>query len=159
MKGSWTSIITIILFACNNTDKTNKDFSYYDYSEIPTKDYDPEYPLVNFSYDQNKVEADLKLPFLPNGITDLIVDSADGHLVVSFDREDVLSCPLNGQIERHFHGDEKGVNDTIYLDYYQNCEGLDNVKPVSTELRLYYQITNAIAYKKAIFIPREKEHK
>lgn len=154
-------IITMYLSACNSSDKTSQQSSLENNHETSTKAKSPsfEYPLVNFFYTNNQINADKHQTYYPEGITDLIVDSSNGNLSISFDKIHSRNCQLIGKIDRHLHWEEEGVNDTIYLEYYQKCNEIDTNNKGYEELRLYYQITDALSYKRAVFIPRAMEQK
>ncbi len=157
-------LLVFFLFSCNDKNKiikTNK----YEPNKVainkhflnrvyPKGNYAPEYPLVAFYYDKNISKLNKWGKAFPKEINDLVVDTLENHLIISFDYEGDLSCELNGQI--HLTWINKKENDTVYLDYFKNCNGIENSSKSNTRIRLYYEFTDVLSYKKKIFIPRSK---
>lgn len=167
MKPILNLIILFAFFSCNHqenavTDKTienstpikPKKAEIKKSTDKPIKKYKPEYPLTNFFYNDNIIQLGKRESYFPEGVTDLKIDTTGGRLIISFDREGGIGCPLEGQIDRRIYWNDTLDNDTIYLDFFQNCDGIDDPITESIELRLYYQITDELSYKNAFFIPR-----
>jgi hypothetical protein len=164
MKHILICILIFFLYSCNNKKKNeennisnsrNENINKIPFNRVyPNGKYHPEYPLARFYYDENISNLNKSEKIFPKEINDLVIDTTNQHLIISFDYEGELSCILNGQIDRKWNNGKE--NDTVYLDYFKNCDGIEKLKKAPTKIRLYYQFTDELSYNKKIFIPRRK---
>jgi hypothetical protein len=154
MKILQLTIIISILSCSPRSDKSGKTFDNKKTINVSDKEpnskkYNPEYPLVKFYYDKNTVDENKKGMNFPEEINDLVIDTSNNNLIVSFDRDGRIGCPFEGYIDM-------SNKDIVYLEYLENCIDIDDIVTESKELRFYYQFTDALSYKWRKFIPRQK---
>jgi hypothetical protein len=109
--------------------------------------FKPEHPLIDF-YIDDKIRSKNKTDKLfPPGVNDLTIDTTEGNLLVSFDRNGGVGCAFRGKL--------KITTDTVYLEYYEFTDHPDIVITESAELRFYYKIADARNYYQRKFIPKQ----
>lgn len=150
MRDCFTIVVLAVTFSCTYRNQTVDSGILGDSVVLQESnseyEYRPEFPLTNFSVDDQTSTDDRRKNYFPANVTDLTI-AQTSEIVVSFDHYGSVSCEWRGQLAI--------TRDTIYLEYYEFCDHEGELVNESAELRFYFEIKDQPEFKRKIFAPRQ----
>lgn len=152
MKQFLSSIILIsFLLSCSEQESSKTiSTSKKETKKIIENNFSPEYPLIEFYVDDHSDDANITQKGFPEGVNDLLIDTTDGRLVITFEANVLVGVDWGGKVSPNF---KAGKYDTVFLDYFINEKMIETNE--KAEYRFYYLIADATSYERCVFMPRD----